>query len=230
MDLAPATTKTSIVLLGVAIIAFGIIVLMQVLTGYPPFKDQYFFQLFGIEGRNWFVGGREAVHFFGFIGCVLFGWSYVYSMTFKGMLKVHFFILPVLLMFLLALTKFVELNIPYYFFAIFALIGAVISALMTVWMNSSKRSVKYPKMIIVPTLVCLSISWICEFFWEPTIRACGWQQSEGITWALLVGENSPCVWTHLRFQWAQIIIDFAAIVIGLVIALIIYKCLAHQKR
>jgi hypothetical protein len=83
---------------------------------------------------------------------------------------------------------------------------------------------------VVPTLACLSISWVCEFFWEPIMRACGWTQSEGITWTQVVAEDSLCVWTNLRFQWAQIIIDLAAIVVGLLMALNVYKCLAHQKR
>ncbi|MGU3309975.1 hypothetical protein ACLBW8_27365 [Pseudomonas sp. M5A4_2d] len=232
MGLVFAPTKTSIALLSVAVTALGLIILMHVLSGYPPFKDQYFFQLFGIEGRNWFVGGREAVHFFGFIGCMLFGWSYLYSMTFKGMLKFHFFIIPIVLGFMLVLAKVVDLGVFPYFFVVSALIAVVVSVSMVFWMRSPKRSAKYPNMIIwvVPTLGCLSVSWGCEFFWEPALRACGWKQSEGITWSQLVGADSPCVWAHLRFQWAQIIIDLAAIVVGLLIALVIYKCLANQKR
>lgn len=77
-------------LLIIALFSGGaIIAICQWFSAYGPVQELHFFNLFGFENRRWSIGRRELVHSVGFVGCVLFGWSFARSMTIKLLRKIH---------------------------------------------------------------------------------------------------------------------------------------------
>lgn len=58
-----------------------IVAVCQWFSVYDRVQDLHFFNLFGWENRRWSIGRRELVHLIGFIGCILFGWSFARSMS-----------------------------------------------------------------------------------------------------------------------------------------------------
>lgn len=66
-----------------------VIILCNCFSNYKPVQDLHFFNLLGLEHRRWSVGRRELVHLVGFIGCALFGWSFMRSMTHRSLRRIQ---------------------------------------------------------------------------------------------------------------------------------------------
>jgi hypothetical protein len=74
----------------IAMLMGGIIIAAcQWFSDYAPVQELHFFNLSDQENRQWSVGRRELVHLVGFVGCVLFGWSFARSITIKLLRTIH---------------------------------------------------------------------------------------------------------------------------------------------
>ena len=83
MPLRSRTLFDAVVLSLCLILGVTIVLASQWFSEHAIVEDRFPLKFLGLNSREWAFGRREYVHLAGFIGCFLFGWSFIESFRFK---------------------------------------------------------------------------------------------------------------------------------------------------
>ncbi|WP_455885698.1 hypothetical protein [Pseudomonas spelaei] len=196
----------------VMLIGATVIMLCQWFSTYPPVQELEFFNLFGLEHRRWLVGRRELVHFVGFIGCALFGWSLARSLTISFLRRAQTYMAIIAtLWFMLAKypPNFIGIDLAIVLNSLrdeMLIYGVLVGVGLLVW-RLAPRLLKSSESLFVVALVLLTISLAWELVCQPLF---GFLRSPDRT----------------GLDAAQIIIDLLGITVGV---LVVKKIRSYER-